>query len=725
MPQELHKLGFFYGPSKEIYPTLEPGPTGESVEEIGIGEQFYIQPAPMISINSNLSYTNDNIVGYKYTISLDGTVTNPYHPTYTGVQAIGTAKLMGELDKLRRKLTYYAADMYIYDIVTGEILMMGQNGILQTLSFDNSNDKWLKTVPYKATIEFQDLWIKGDSGNFNKCQTGDISSLSMSTELIDRNKHKIKSFNDSWSFSTDAQKLYSDVNRTEYGIPTELRTGNLTFEIRYNIDAIGMNYSHYDEELGDTLFVPAWEHAKHFCQERLFKQISKKVYEMLYIHAAEACSGTQTLVNLYDNSVDTEVDVLLFNTQADIEAGAEAEKDLIEFKIYNETIRCETSEGDGSFSAEYSSLLIIERPFREGDVPRPEQKTNYGVKHTFTKNIQSDINGTQLLTGKKNMKINNVITIEGEIQGLVEGGLLFKGGDMSGKAGFQLPKYGYLVVDNADSKNTKFDNAEAFAKIFFDDKVRITQEDRDLAENSPLPILNIDKAKDIAIRFKKQMELALRKEDIIAPNAQGNIQPYALPESFSLTKDYANGKLAYSIKYTSGKTGATLYEKGKYSTISIDIQRGVPVIATHVIPNGVYYTEYNPKGVENLIQYMGTRTRDTLNITVEGHDSELELGYIYRNKEDEEATADTIDEHNSPHRKIYKKLLDSNIPIVLPSGFVVPSNAVLTENTKTTNILTGSYSIKQAYILCHPGCNIAPPVNNTGSRLEEEQNQNN
>jgi len=102
-----------------------------------------------------------------------------------------------------------------------------------------------------------------------------------------------------------------------------------------------------------------------------------------------------------------------------------------------------------------------------------------------------------------------------------------------------------------------------------------------------------------------------------------------------------------------------------------------------------------------IIQDMGTKTRDVMNITIEGNDPDSKLGYI------------SIEDPDS-YLKVYNFLGSGNGNFYLPTDISYPSGSVLTERTKTTNILTGSYSIKLAYILCTPGCPIPPPTGATG-----------
>jgi hypothetical protein len=635
MADELAEIIVFYGPVKEIGEDLRNG-----VNASGIYPQYKLSPSPFINISTSINYANDNIVGYKYSVDMEGTVVP------SGDVPISIANTSKNISEHRKKLTTYGSYLFVYDNTNKTVLLEGQNGLLQSLAYNESNNNWLKSVPYRATIEFQELIFDGE--NTDKCSSGDIGADSLSKNLIDRDKYKIKSFNDQWSISADAETLYSDIKFLDTSVngfrPDFLKTDNLTYNVRYTIDSEGMNYSKWDGT--ENLIVPAWEQAKSFCQDRLFTEVKKLAENICYINANTACEATSTLANLYGISDEG----LIF----------EANK----FKIYNESVRCETSEGAGSFSAEYSAILKIERPTVNGF-------SNEAVRHTFTKNVQTEKNGIQKSATNEILE-NKVITIEGEIQGLVEGGLLF-----AQKSDYELPQTGYLIVQRT-SQNEKYNNALLFAQKFFDNQ-------------------NIEKAKDIHENYKGQYEFGLRPEDFMQNTAGLTDIEYAKPETFNISKDYSNGVISYSAKYSTGKTGG----RHKYSNTSIEIQRGVPVVATFQLPNGGYITESNPNGVGVIIQDMGTKTRDVMNITIEGNDPDSKLGYI------------NIEDPNS-YLKVYNFLASSSGNFNLPTDISYPSGSVLTERTKTTNILTGSYSIKLAYILCTPGCPIPPPTEATG-----------
>lgn len=637
MADELAEIMVFYGPPDILVEDLRNG-----VDASGIHPDYRLSPSPFININSSIDYSSDNIINYRYSVNMEGTVVT------SGNAPINIALTATNIHEHRKKLTTYGSYLFVYDNTNKTILLEGQNGLLKSLAYNESNNNWTKSVPYNATIEFQELIFDGE--DTDKCVGGDIRNDSRSTNLIDRSKHKIKSFNDQWNISTEVDNLYSDIrylDTSEPGFtPSFLGADNLTYNIAYSIDAEGMNYSKWDGT--NNLIVPAWEQAKSFCQDRLFTEVKKLVNNICYINASTACTATQSLSGLY--SPNDNGDGLFFTPDGTTPL----------FKIYNESVNCETSEGEGTFSAQYTATLKIERQSANGF-------SNEAARHTFTKSIQTERNGPI----SNPLQNQVVVNIEGEIQGLVLGGLLFEA-----NSDYELPQNGYLIVQRT-SENEKYNNALAFAQKFFDNT-------------------NIAKAKDIHQNYKTQYEFGLRPEDFMQNHDGLTDIEFAKPEDFSITQNYAEGLISYSAKYSSGKTGG----RHKYANTSIEIQRGAPVIATFQLPNGGYVTESNPSGIGVVIQDMGTKTRDIMNITIEGNDPDLKLGYI------------DIEDPNS-YLKVYEFLAGCNSNFVLPTDITYPSGSILTERTKTTNILTGSYSIKLAYILCTPGCAIPPPTSAT------------
>ena len=66
---ELAEIIVFYGPAEEIAESLRNG-----TDASGLYPEYNLSPSPFINISSNINYANDNILGYKYSVTLEGTV---------------------------------------------------------------------------------------------------------------------------------------------------------------------------------------------------------------------------------------------------------------------------------------------------------------------------------------------------------------------------------------------------------------------------------------------------------------------------------------------------------------------------------------------------------------------------------------------------------------------------------------------------------------------------
>ena len=178
MADELAQIMVFYGPVAEIGDDLRSG-----VNASGVNQEYRLSPSPFINISTSINYANDNIVGYKYSVDIEGTV------VASGDAPIEIAQTAKNISDHRKKMTTYGSYLFIYDNTNRTILLEGQNGLLQSLAYNESNNNWLKSVPYRATIEFQELIFGGETPD--KCDSGDIGQDSLSKNLIDRHKYKI------------------------------------------------------------------------------------------------------------------------------------------------------------------------------------------------------------------------------------------------------------------------------------------------------------------------------------------------------------------------------------------------------------------------------------------------------------------------------------------------------------------------------------------------------
>ena len=154
-------------------------------------------------------------------------------------------------------------------------------------------------------------------------------------------------------------------------------------------------------------------------------------------------------------------------------------------------------------------------------------------------------------------------------------------------------------------------------------------------------------------------------------------------ESAILNKNIFEGTISYNASYNSNKLIG-----GDYSNLTVDVERGSPVIASFVFPNGRDITEQNPLGIGTVLQDLGTKGKDTMTITITGRDAKLCC--------------------NIDGAYLQNYLSSANFDFTIPNDITLPNtnNSILTDKSKNININTGEYTIKLTYVLCTDGCFI-------------------
>lgn len=502
-------------------------------------DQYRLKPAPNISIKLNYEYSNDTIIGYNYTLSMDG---------YSTIES--SSGVIDNLHNLRKILSQNNNNLYIYqkdqdfqNSATYRQIMVAHNGILKSFNIDPGNNRWAAYAPYSAELQFYSIDFDSYKDNCNDGIFLDPNTYDHNSGgIIDISKYKIKEFSDSWKFIFNDNDSFSRIGKNELDLPISIN--NSSFEIEYSISAVGKHYSSIDTDGGapKSLLLPAWEQAKNFVQDRLYYQVTNLISGVLISHGY-SCSTTGTLSNISHPASGSSG---LLNG-------------LNNYKIYNEEITCEASESDGSFNASYKSTVVY-------------NNTNHPIgtsatKHTITKSISKTYEGNKL--------VNN-ISIDGTIQGLIEGGLINNSGPL------ELPSAGNLLIYNSWD-NSKYLNAEILLNKIFDSNY-----------------YGLIK-KDFKPSFKTF--LGITPQEVGGGSTSDVIPDPPHPNSFNLTKDFTNGTINYNLEYSSN------YCNRLYQTINIDVNEPHKQIALLNLPNSL--------GTP-LIQELGTTSPKTINITVKG-----------------------------------------------------------------------------------------------------------
>lgn len=363
-----------------------------------ISEQYRIVPAPQININPETYYANDIVIGYTYAVTFDGYAT-----------ALDLRDPSSEESSINQTLEAIKHIKTLFSINNGTLIVVYYNqevlratgGLVRNLSFSNSENNWVNYAPYSITVEFNELSV-GSCGGGQPIINCDNIPLGIipTPNLIEMQKYRVQSFEDSWSISLD-ENIFNDTN--EY------------FNIEYTVSATGKHY------FDNGQLLPAWEQAKNFCQDRLYKEISKLTSTVLDSTYTSCLTNGQTLLSLFNEGVDGIL------KDIDIET---------EYGIFNENISTAASEANGSFTLTYKAIVKI---VNVGEQPPQNSIHTY----TVTKNINEGTD-KQVIT----------YSVDGEIRGLTPGGLV----KQSSKLLFQQQNE---LVQETDPQTDRYANAKA------------------------------------------------------------------------------------------------------------------------------------------------------------------------------------------------------------------------------------------------------------------------
>lgn len=475
-----------YSPSIQMY-----------YHESGVSETNRIVPVPQITINPEYYYANDTIIGYTYNIQLAGYATSlDLRDIPSEVPGIS-----GTLNSIKRLKNIFNRNNGTLEVIDGNgTILNAFGGTIRNIQFSESSNLWINYSEYTIDIEFNEIQLSNCSGLQPLISCGSIASgITDSPELIDMKTHKVKSFSDGWSFTIDDNA---------YNTYDEFLNEYIT--ISYNISANGKHYF-----VNDNL-IPAWEQAKNFCQYRLKQQIDRLIEDAIRrTDSDDGCVTDGTLSTIFGSGNLGLIDGLS-NTN---------------YKIYNEKITCSVSEAEGSFEANYSSIL-----------KRTNTSTTYSHPdsiHTFslTKNINDD--------GKQK---NVELSIQGNIQGLVPGGLIKSSGIVS------FPNNGSIFISDTPSSN-KYDKALVAYNLIGSNKK---------LNNNFLSYAGVNNS---AVGVSGE---CINGEDIPPTN------------NHNVVHNYIEGTIGYSSSFDT--TNALRGSGTGYQSINISVEEPTPVIAEFVVP---------------------------------------------------------------------------------------------------------------------------------------------
>lgn len=454
-------------------------------------------PSPQLSIDPEYYYANDIPIGYTYNITLDGYVTSIDTRTYSGNEVPGFSGTLLATQRVKNILNGNDGTLVVLDSGNNEILR-ATGGTIRGLSFSESDNFWVNYSTYSADIEFNEIELANCSGSgvavaCDSLPSGVINSNAL--ELVDMKKYRIKSFSDSWNF---------ELSDTIYSSHEFVRNDYIT--ATYTINATGKHY------FKNHNLIPAWEQAKNFVQYRLKNQADRLIDNVLTRPASsDGCANEFSIATVFGSGTNGLLDGLSSS----------------DFNIYNERISCEASEADGSFAATYYCLI-------KRNSPSGLLSDNDSI-HTYS---------TSTSVSDDSNKKNITISVNGNIQGLVLGGLTQSSGI------FSLPASGEILL-SATPTASKYTNAlTAFNKI----------------GNSQG--LN-DSFKDV---------IGVTNAALEADCGVGEYPPTA---SHSVSHNYTEGSISYRTSYTTERANG---QNNTYQNIRITVQESTPVIQEFIVP---------------------------------------------------------------------------------------------------------------------------------------------
>lgn len=584
-------------------------------------------PAPNISISLEYKYSNDTIIGYSYIVTLNGLATSldlrdlnyggtvPASPLYNGGAAID------HMNKVREILVQNGNILHIVNGVndSNTHILKAKGGILRSLSFEESANNLIHNTPYTASLEFNSIdFTDKEEG----CSSPFLDASTFNADgIVDVAKYKIKSFEDSWSFTFDENESFNRVQTTDI---TNLNINNHSFNIEYSINAVGKHFFDYDNETtGTSKLLPAWEQAKNFVQYRLYDQVTSLINTILKDSYSSSC-----------NSPDGQDDILEPGSANGLISGL----NNANYEIYNELITCECSESDGSFSAKYSAIV----------------KTKLGNEIWSSMNTKHTVSKSTVTNNSNGISIYN-ISINGTIEGLIEGGLIRINEPII------LPQSGSFLIFNNPSKS-KYNNAKLLLDQIYSD-------------NDYYGGIGECGKRDLKLNYKNALGITLDQLGTAA-NTNDCVPSPPHPVSFNLTHDYKAGTINYVVEYSSKNNCGR-----KFNDISISTSNPNKVFAIFNIPNS-----YNCAKIQEL----GTYSAKKVNLVIKGVD-------LSENGQPTnlDATAEAI-------KSLSLGCYDLSY---LPVGLLpLAGTFIITQKQYTRNPLDGSFTLTLSYICGTTGC---------------------
>jgi hypothetical protein len=490
-------------------------------------DDVIIDPGPMVTVNKEFIYANDSIIGYTYTINLKGyasSINKKFETTNSNL-----VNTIQSLDDIQNTLHRNGKTLKLYCPDSGTNQLVAHGGILRSFDVEETDNRWTQYARYSAQIEFNSVFFKdqGIAIAFDS-QTGSSSTYSL--------YQGIKSYNDNWSFNTSPETINKSYLVRNY------KEDYTQIEVEYTISATG---KHFFDTNGNETTRPAYINAKEFVQKKLREQI-QTFYDsspLGYI----SFSG-----NSYDSTQSNNLPRLTQSHSVYPIISSHypilGENIRDNYRIFNETINCSSSESDGSFSATYSCIIRYFPFLNDGIIT---DKTMMHANHSF------DLAFNKV----RNFDSNNMtITVNGTITGMLQTNIIAAGLDGNPML---LPPNGPLIFMSPDQM-TKYYNALYCFNNYIADATHTDLKD------------------EIKTRFDINHLTLFPGTSQFSPCGGEDLQlKLGEPKTFNVTHNYKDGTINYSAEYDTDRNCAI--ERG-FETLTITEEDPVPIIAEFIVP---------------------------------------------------------------------------------------------------------------------------------------------
>lgn len=626
-----------------------------------------ITPAPKISYSTNMNNSNDLVVGYNHTITLNGyCIAQAPHLSH-GAYALNDATILKNIFNSNGgtlKVTYQ--DKY------GNVAVVLRAVDIKVLSinFEESSNNWSKYIPYTVELECSHIHLSTDQNQLAETGIEDIiiSQKLQSDDIVDVTRYKLKSFNENVSFNIE-DNIFEQVELNDLQSTRKLFISNNYYTINYNLSAVGKH--DITNINGVKATIPAWESAKRFVHTRLATQLDRLIGKVFL-----RSNDYQLLNDLHGHYSGSP---LIYDP---------------EYGLFNEVINFNVSESDGSFDVQYS-VMVKRRCLNPAGYITIGCSDN--TLHTITKKVDREFKATEEIAQIIDPEANPLgyteitITIDGQIVGLVPGvGIASQGAILMDK----LPTVGgtgsFLTLGNANKVSKLYYAEELFNQLV----TAGTKEDEFF---------------DFVPEFKEALGINSITLEVDVEGDQAHLVKTLRPSRISVTKNPINGTINYSVTYDNKYN----CDKTNHFSIDISVENPTPIIAEFVIPNN-NGKDANGNIIRNedgtpvcpghtVVQQLGTQTAKKITVTMKGNTGldfkRCCLGNDFTGDQADPNDLITLDNPNWDLLNLDYFNMDE---FIIPEGLVIPEfgpNFILTQKQKKMSFPKGDFTITLGYTL--------------------------